>query len=113
MIWGPGQGTPIHDHSGMWCVEAVLEGQLVVTQYELVDRAGALYSFKPVTVTKADPGQAGLLIPPVDYHTIRNEGEESAVTIHVYAGEMLSCNIFVPRSEPWYQKETRLLSYDM
>jgi predicted metal-dependent enzyme (double-stranded beta helix superfamily) len=21
MTWGPGQGTPIHDHAGMWCVE--------------------------------------------------------------------------------------------
>src|SRR5690606_40789575 len=21
MTWGPGQGTAIHDHAGMWCVE--------------------------------------------------------------------------------------------
>ncbi|MEO6249681.1 MAG: cysteine dioxygenase, partial [Luteimonas sp.] len=20
MTWGPGQGTPVHDHSGLWCV---------------------------------------------------------------------------------------------
>jgi hypothetical protein len=23
MTWGPGQGTPLHDHSGLWCVEGV------------------------------------------------------------------------------------------
>jgi len=23
MTWGPGQGTPIHDHCGLWCVEGV------------------------------------------------------------------------------------------
>ena len=28
MTWGPGQGTPIHDHAGMWCVEAVWQGAL-------------------------------------------------------------------------------------
>src|SRR5690348_7293407 len=26
MTWGPGQGTPIHDHDGMWCVEGVWNG---------------------------------------------------------------------------------------
>ena len=31
MTWGPGQGTPIHDHCGMWCVECVWSGELEVT----------------------------------------------------------------------------------
>ena len=26
MVWGPEQGTPVHDHSGMWCVEGVDRG---------------------------------------------------------------------------------------
>ena len=25
MIWGPGQGTKLHDHDGVWCVEGVLQ----------------------------------------------------------------------------------------
>src|ERR671931_89921 len=25
MTWGPGQGTPVHDHGGLWCVEGVVE----------------------------------------------------------------------------------------
>ena len=33
MTWGPGQGTKIHDHSGMWCVEGVWKGRLEITQY--------------------------------------------------------------------------------
>ena len=28
MTWGPGQGTPIHDHAGMWCVECVVDGTM-------------------------------------------------------------------------------------
>ena len=26
MVWAPGQATPIHDHSGVWCVEGVYNG---------------------------------------------------------------------------------------
>ena len=37
MTWGPGQGTPLHDHAGMWCVEGVLEGRIEVARYDLLD----------------------------------------------------------------------------
>src|SRR5262245_15015900 len=35
MTWGPGQGTPVHDHGGLWCVEGVVEGRMSVTQYDV------------------------------------------------------------------------------
>ena len=35
MTWGPGQGTPVHDHGGLWCVEGVVEGQIAVTRYDV------------------------------------------------------------------------------
>ncbi len=28
MVWSPGQGTPVHDHGGYWCIEQVLAGRL-------------------------------------------------------------------------------------
>src|SRR5882672_7704117 len=28
MVWDRGQGTPIHDHCGMWCVECVVLGRI-------------------------------------------------------------------------------------
>ncbi len=31
MSWGPGQGTPLHDHDAMWCVEGVWSGELEIT----------------------------------------------------------------------------------
>ena len=37
MTWGPGQGTAVHDHGGLWCVEGVVDGEIAVTQYR-VDR---------------------------------------------------------------------------
>ncbi|HST44541.1 MAG TPA: cysteine dioxygenase family protein, partial [Luteimonas sp.] len=70
MTWGPGQGTPIHDHCGLWCVEGVWDGQLEITQYQLVETAGERFRFRAAGGIHAGPGSAGSLIPPHEYHTI-------------------------------------------
>lgn len=111
MIWGPGQGTPLHDHAGLWCVEGVLEGEIEVTQYELLERRGDLLRFEPQGTHVAGVGTAGRLIPPYDYHTIANALREvPSITIHIYGGEMDHCNIFEPRSGGWYEQLPRTLS---
>ncbi|GAB4177650.1 MAG: cysteine dioxygenase family protein [Wenzhouxiangellaceae bacterium] len=113
MTWGPGQATPVHDHSGMWCVEAVWEGQIEVTQYELTDVRGDRYRLEPRTTMRAGFGSAGTLIPPHEYHTIRNPcPDRIAVTIHIYAGEMCQCSVFEPEQDHWYRKERRALQLD-
>lgn len=118
MTWGPGQGTPLHDHAGMWCVEGVLSGDIDVTQYELLEQQGDRYRFRQQGTIAAGVGNAGALIPPFEYHTIRNaSANEKAVTVHVYAGEMTSCTIFVPGSadsataDGWYDRQERQLTY--
>ena len=35
MVWGEGQGTALHDHAGMWCVECVYKGRIRVVSYDL------------------------------------------------------------------------------
>ena len=45
MCWGPGQGTPLHDHDAMWCVEGVWQGELVVTPYALLELEGERHRF--------------------------------------------------------------------
>jgi len=113
MTWGPGQGTPVHDHSGMWCVEAVWNGQIEVTQYELTEVKGDRFRLEPRTTMRAGIGSAGSLIPPHEYHTIRNPGRnEPAVTIHIYSGEMNTCAVFRPIGDDWYQRERRELQLD-
>lgn len=113
MTWGPGQGTPLHDHCGMWCVEGVCEGELEVTQYELVERDEDRYRFETRGVIQAGTGSAGSLIPPHEYHTIENADTAStAVSIHIYSGEMTNCNTFEPVGDGWYQRRRRELGYD-
>lgn len=113
MTWGPGQGTPIHDHCGMWCVEGVWAGELEVVQYDLIDRRGDRYRFEPVGTMQAGFGSAGSLIPPHEYHTIRNLSEDNvAVSVHVYRGEMTECNIFKPLGDGWHERCQRQLALD-
>lgn len=113
MTWGPGQGTAIHDHSGMWCVEGVWHGEIEVTPYELVEQAEDRYRFEPRGTMLAGPGTAGSLIPPHEYHTIRNPSADSvAVSLHIYRGSMTSCAVFQPVGDDWYQRDQRQLSLD-
>lgn len=113
MTWGPGQGTPIHDHCGMWCVEGVWAGELVVEQYQLLENEGDRFRFEPVGSIQAGAGSAGSLIPPHEYHTITNgSASDIAVSVHVYRGTMRSCNTFRPTGGGWYQREARNLSLD-
>lgn len=107
MTWGPGQGTPLHDHSGLWCVEGVWDGALEIVQYELLERDGERYRFRAAGGMHAGPGSAGSLIPPHEYHTIRNTSPDSvAVSLHIYKAPMACCSKFAPRNGEWFERET-------
>jgi len=114
MTWGPGQGTPIHDHDGMWCVEGVWHGALEIEQYDLVQSVGERHHFAAVGTIQAGTGSAGSLIPPHEYHSICNPSSDSVtVSLHVYAGPMLRCAVFQPLPDkPWYTREVRTLGLD-
>lgn len=113
MTWGPGQGTPLHDHSGLWCVEGVWHGELEITQYELLEQTGDRYRFRAAGGMLAGPGSAGSLIPPHEYHTIRNaSADKIAVSLHIYQAEMAYCAKFQPQSGEWYVREAATLATD-
>lgn len=112
MVWAPDQGTPVHDHAGMWCVEGVVEGRIEVVQYDLVERRGERCRFEAQESVEAGVGSSGRLIPPFDHHTIHNgSSDECAVTVHVYGGDMVECKIFEPLGDGWYRERVRELSY--
>jgi len=110
MVWDVGQGTALHDHAGMWCVECVYRGRIKVVSYSMQGNEGDEYRFSPEKVVYAGPGEAGALIPPFDYHTMENAMDVPAITLHVYGGEMKWCNAFLP-NENGYKLERRELSY--
>ena len=113
MTWGPGQGTPVHDHAGLWCVEGVWDGQLEITQYELLERDGERFRFRAAGGMQAGPGSAGSLIPPHEYHTIRNASADViAISLHIYKAPMDCCSMFVPQDGEWYVRAPKELATD-
>jgi 3-mercaptopropionate dioxygenase len=113
MTWGPGQGTQIHDHAGMWCVEGVWQGALEITPYELTEHHDDRYRFEPRGTMHVGPGSAGSLIPPHEFHTIRNPSDDAiAVTLHIYRGAMTQCSVFAPLADHWYRRDQRQLALD-
>ncbi|MES2670232.1 MAG: cysteine dioxygenase family protein [Pseudomonadota bacterium] len=113
MTWGPGQGTPIHDHDGLWCVEGVWHGQLEITQYDLTERNGMRYRFTEVGSLIAGTGSAGSLIPPHEYHTIRNASDtDAAVSLHIYQRAMTCCGIFNDMGDGWHMHSSKQLQLD-
>jgi predicted metal-dependent enzyme (double-stranded beta helix superfamily) len=112
MTWGPGQGTALHDHAGMWCVECVVEGEMEVRQYDLVDQKGSTYRFEAQTSIDAVRGSAGCLIPPFEYHTLANRrSDASSITLHIYGGEMDHCHVFEPAGDGTYRRVEKRLAY--
>jgi predicted metal-dependent enzyme (double-stranded beta helix superfamily) len=113
MTWGPGQGTPIHDHAGCWCVEGVWNGELEITQYELLERDGDRARFRAAGGIQAGPGSAGSLIPPHEYHTIRNASSDVvAVSLHIYEAPLECCSRFEPQSGEWHLRMENALQTD-
>lgn len=114
MTWGPGQGTPIHDHDGMWCVEGVWRGSLDIVQYQLLEHQAGRYCFQPIGSIQAGAGSAGSLIPPHEYHSIRNPSDSAVtVSLHIYSGTMTHCAVFQPLPEDrWYDRNIRQLGLD-
>lgn len=112
MTWGPGQGTPLHDHGGIWCVEGVVEGEMEIVQFERVDDADGRYRFAPRGRVRALAGSSGALIPPFDYHVLRNAlPEATTITLHVYGGELDHCHLFEDNGDGTYRRVRKQLSY--
>ena len=113
MTWAPGQGTPVHDHAGLWCVEGVWDGELEIVQYELLERDGERCRFRAAGGMHAGPGSAGSLIPPHEFHTIRNTSPDAiAISLHIYKAPMDHCTAFQPVGGEWYQRVAKTLCTD-
>ncbi|MCO6006022.1 cysteine dioxygenase family protein [Actinoallomurus purpureus] len=82
LVWRPGQVTPIHDHV-TWCVFGVLQG---VEHEELyVERGDHLVQ---VGVNDNHVGEVSGFAPPGDIHRVRNSGDGTAISLHIYGTDI-------------------------
>ncbi len=84
-VWGPGQGTPIHDHR-VWGLVGVLRGREQSERYHR--RAdGTLAGEGPGQVLC--PGAVEAVSPRIgDIHRVWNAADTPSVSIHVYGGNI-------------------------
>ena len=82
-VWGPGQATPIHDH-GVWGLVGVVRGEETSQAYRFVEGV-CIAVGAPETLCA---GEVMALAPPDDWHRVRNTGATTAVSIHVYGGDI-------------------------
>lgn len=84
-VWGPGQGTPVHDHR-VWGLVGVLRGEEISVSYER-QTDGSLRAGSP---ERLRAGQVAAVSPSIgDIHSISNGlPDASSISIHVYGGNI-------------------------
>ncbi len=95
LLWEPGSATPIHDHD-TWCVFGLLDGELEVTNYGVVDDSGS----GPLHLREVGREHlpAGIIgdnrLPETEVHRVRNTGARRAISLHVYGADLTQRTLF-------------------
>lgn len=85
-VWGPGQKTPVHDHT-VWGMVGVMRGAELCSEYSLDTASGELRADGSHEI---QAGGIDLVSPRIgDIHTVENALEDRAsISIHVYGGNI-------------------------
>lgn len=85
-VWGPGQKTPIHDHT-VWGLVGVMRGAERCSEYDK-DANGRAVSLDCNHILKA--GQVEAVSPTVgDLHVVENAlSDRPSISIHVYGADI-------------------------
>lgn len=84
IVWQPGAVTRIHDHV-TWCVFGVLAGVEYEDLYTLSEDGTALIE---VGHNPNPAGQVSGFAPPGDIHRVRNVGDGTAISLHIYGTDL-------------------------
>lgn len=84
-VWGPGQHTPIHDHT-VWGLIGMLRGAEIERPYTR-DAEGRLAAGSEV---RLEPGEVGAVSPTIgDLHVVANAlADRPSISIHVYGANI-------------------------
>ncbi|MDY0747733.1 cysteine dioxygenase [Paucibacter sp. R3-3] len=85
-VWGPGQATPIHDHT-VWGLIGMLRGAEYSQGYRFIGPGQMVPDGPPV---RLEPGQVEAVSPAIgDIHRVRNAYEDRvSISIHIYGGDI-------------------------
>lgn len=85
-VWGPGQATPIHDHT-VWGLIGMLRGAEDAQGYRFAGRHALVPSGDPVRLV---PGQVDAVSPTIgDVHRVSNAfADRVSISVHVYGADI-------------------------
>ncbi|MFM0598097.1 cysteine dioxygenase family protein [Paraburkholderia dilworthii] len=85
-VWGPGQATPVHDHT-VWGLIGVLRGAEIAQTYRIAPD-GALQ--EQGAAKRLDRGDVDAVSPGIgDIHRVINAfGDRTSISIHVYGANI-------------------------
>ena len=85
-VWGPGQTTPIHDHT-VWGMIGMLRGSEISQGYEYTSDNKLVKSGDPV---RLNPGDVDYLSPSEgDLHQVNNASDtDVSISIHIYGANI-------------------------
>jgi predicted metal-dependent enzyme (double-stranded beta helix superfamily) len=85
-VWGPGQETPIHDHT-VWGVIGMLRGAELTQSYEIAADGMPQASGEAITLS---PGAVEFVSPRIgDVHKVRNAlADRVSISIHAYGADI-------------------------
>jgi len=84
LVWRPGQMTPIHDHV-TWCVFGVLQG-IEFEEIFTLDESGEY--LVEAGDNSNHSGDISGFAPPGDIHRVRNVGDGTAISLHIYGTDV-------------------------
>jgi predicted metal-dependent enzyme (double-stranded beta helix superfamily) len=105
IVWGPGQGTPVHDHT-TWGVAGVVHNELRIVNYvRLDDGSKAGYAeLREASSISAPSGAVTYVLPPnEEIHLIENTTDKTTISVHVYGREIFQCNKFDVKAKSYKQ----------
>jgi len=103
MVWGPGQGTPVHDHAEQWGIEAVMLGELQTVRYAPIETAGTAVRLRATEVIDLGSGGVEFIDPAHGLHLCRNPSMRAVtVTLHVYARPLDVFGVYEDQGDGWH-----------
>ena len=97
-VWGPGQKTPIHDHT-VWGIIAMLRG---AESGQRFSRNSSGQIAPEGSEQRLEPGDIDLVSPRIgDIHLVRNAlADQVSISIHLYGGNIgrVERHVFAPET---------------
>lgn len=102
-VWGPGQTTPVHDHT-VWGMVGVMRGAETCEEFDLEPATGNLRSQH---THQLPTGDIDLVSPRIgDIHKVSNAFEDRvSVSIHIYGANIGSVNRHIYDPDTGSQKD--------